>query len=158
MKQSGNLYPNITTTVKLKGKDIKIHAISTGMVAVKNNFMTKKGPGFLSKLNIIFDQTFTEYLPIWVWVIEHPEGTIMIDTGEIASVNDKDHLKGENAYARFVAGSISKFSMEAEDNLNFKLDQVNMKTEDIKMIALTHLHLDHTDGIRFFPKGRIYRQ
>lgn len=36
-------YQNVTTVVKLKGKDIKVHALCTGTVAVKTNFRTKKG-------------------------------------------------------------------------------------------------------------------
>lgn len=28
-------YPGVTTTVKLKGKDVKVHAVCTGKVAVK---------------------------------------------------------------------------------------------------------------------------
>ena len=46
---------NISTVVKLKGKDVKIHAISTGTVAVKKKFRTKYGKGELAKVNIILD-------------------------------------------------------------------------------------------------------
>ena len=157
MKQSniaGNPYQDITTIVKLKGKDVKVHALCTGTVAVKQNFKTKKGPGFISKLNILLDSQYTEYLPIWVWVIEHPDGLIMVDTGEIASVLDsKTHLAGESTYSRFISDSLSKFRIEEKEELDRKLAQVNLKTEDIKLVVFTHLHLDHTDGIRFFPKA-----
>ena len=67
-------YENVTTVVKLKGKEVKIHAVCTGTVAVKTAFRTKKGFGELAKLNILLSHHYTEYLPIWVWVIEHPEG------------------------------------------------------------------------------------
>ncbi|MFN7883075.1 MAG: hypothetical protein ACK5PF_08700, partial [bacterium] len=49
-------YQNVTTSVKLKGKDVKIHALCTGTVAVKTNFRTKKGVGELAKLNILLDK------------------------------------------------------------------------------------------------------
>jgi glyoxylase-like metal-dependent hydrolase (beta-lactamase superfamily II) len=91
-------------------------------------------------------------MPIWVWVIEHPEGIVMIDTGEIAAVNNPDYLVHESAYARFIADSISKFQIDEKEELDRKLAGVKLKTEDVKLIILTHLHLDHTDGIRFFPK------
>jgi len=32
------IYENVTTEVKLNGRDIKIHALCTGTVAVKSNF------------------------------------------------------------------------------------------------------------------------
>ena len=155
MKESSivtNPYQDITTTIKLKGKDVKVHALCTGTVATKVNFRTKKGPGFISKLNILFDSQYTEYMPIWVWVIEHPEGIVMIDTGEIAAVNNPDYLVRESAYARFIAGSISKFEIDEKEELDRKLATVKLKPEDVKLVVLTHLHLDHTDGIRFFPK------
>jgi len=81
-------YVNVSTTVKLRGEEVKVHGICTGTVAVKRNFKTKKGPGFLAKINIFPDQYYTEYLPIWIWVIEHPAGSIVIDTGEIEAMND----------------------------------------------------------------------
>src|SRR5450432_971022 len=57
-------YQNVTTIVKLKGKDIKVHALCTGTVAVKTNFRKKNGMGELAKLNILFDGHYTEYMPI----------------------------------------------------------------------------------------------
>jgi glyoxylase-like metal-dependent hydrolase (beta-lactamase superfamily II) len=84
------VYQNVTTTVKLHGKDVKVHGLSIGTVAVKKNFKTKNGIGPLSKINILLGHEYTEYLPIWVWVIEHPEGTIVIDTGENAESLDID--------------------------------------------------------------------
>src|SRR4051812_19880658 len=71
-----NTFQNVTTAVKMKGKEVKVHGLCTGTVAVKTAFRTKKGRGIFSKLNIIADSRFTEFMPIWVWVIEHPEGVI----------------------------------------------------------------------------------
>ena len=34
-------YQNVSTTVKLNGKDVKIHALCTGMVAVKTAFRAR---------------------------------------------------------------------------------------------------------------------
>ena len=56
----------VSTTVKLKGKDVKIHALSTGTVAVKRHFRTKNGVGELAKINILLGSHYTEYMPIWV--------------------------------------------------------------------------------------------
>lgn len=149
-------YQNVTTTVKLKGKDVKIHALCTGTVAVKTNFRTKKGFGELAKLNILLDQRYTEYLPIWVWVIEHPEGLLVIDTGEITAIKDLDtYLAKESGFLRFQFKHACKFDITPQDELNYQFDKVNLKLEDVKLVALTHLHLDHTDGLKFFPKQEI---
>jgi N-acyl homoserine lactone hydrolase len=149
-------YQNVTTTVKLKGKEVKVHALCTGTVAVKTNFRTKKGIGDLAKLNIIFDKHYTEYLPIWVWVIEHPDGLVVIDTGEISAVKQLDkYLPEESDFMKYFFKHSSKFDIKEEDELNYQFQKVNLKLEDVKLVVLTHLHLDHTDGLKFFPRQEI---
>jgi len=149
-------YQNVTTVVKLKGKEVKVHALCTGTVAVKTAFRTKKGFGELSKLNILFDQHYTEYLPIWVWVIEHPEGLIVIDTGEVAAISDLDtFLAKESGFMRYQFKHTARFAITEKDELNYQFEKINLKLDDVKLIALTHLHLDHTDGLKFFPKQEI---
>jgi N-acyl homoserine lactone hydrolase len=67
------MFANVSAEVKIKGTRVKIHAISTGTVSVKTKFRESSKKGLLAKLDFIFDKTFTEWLPIWVWVIEHPD-------------------------------------------------------------------------------------
>jgi glyoxylase-like metal-dependent hydrolase (beta-lactamase superfamily II) len=147
---------NISTVVKLKGKEVKIHAISTGTVAVKKKFRTKYGKGELAKVNIILDTQFTEYMPIWVWVIEHPEGLLVIDTGEVSAVKDiNTHLAKESKFDRYFYRNNLKFNIEEGDELNHQFEKLSLKIDDVKLVVLTHLHLDHTDGFKFFPKQEI---
>jgi len=149
-------YAPVTTTVKLQGKPVKVHALCTGTVAVKRNFRTKKGFGELAKLNILLDREYTEYLPIWVWVIEHPEGLIVIDTGEIAAITDLDkYLAQESGFLRYQFKHAAKFGITEQDELDKQFEKIQLKPEDVKLVALTHLHLDHTDGLKFFPKTEI---
>ncbi|MBP6385155.1 MAG: N-acyl homoserine lactonase family protein [Pseudarcicella sp.] len=149
-------YQNITTTVKLKGQSVKIHALCTGTVAVKTNFRSKKGAGELAKLNILLDKHYTEYLPIWVWAIEHPEGLIVIDTGENAAIQDLDkYLAKESGFLRYQFKHACKFNIAPQDELNHQFEKVNLKLDDVKLVVLTHMHLDHTDGLKFFPKQEI---
>ncbi len=153
---SGNNYQNITITVKLNGKDVKVHGLCTGSVAVKKNFKTKNGPGGLSKLNILLGSQYTDYLPIWVWVIEHPEGLILVDTGENAeSKNIDKFLAQESGFMRYQMKHACKVNIDTKDELNYQFNKVNLKLEDVKLVVLTHLHLDHTDGLKFFPNQEI---
>ncbi|MCB0838408.1 MAG: N-acyl homoserine lactonase family protein, partial [Bacteroidetes bacterium] len=71
----------------------RIQAIETGRVAVRPSFKHKKGPSLISKLNIFLDKEFTEFMPVYVYVIEHPEGIIVIDTGENAHVKEPDYFE-----------------------------------------------------------------
>ena len=65
---------------------MRIHVIQTGTVAIKQRQIHGVGHGFQRRLNTLLDSHWTEPLPIYVWVIEHPEGAIVVDTGETARV------------------------------------------------------------------------
>lgn len=142
-------YPmrQITTT---QVGDIKIHCLTSGMVKVKRSH---KNPsiGFAA---ILLDPFWTEWLPIHVWVIEHPEGNILIDTGENQSVNDKGYFDCDKINGA-VYRTILKFDISSEGEINYLLSQINMTPSDIRWVVLTHLHLDHVDGVQFFPKAEF---
>jgi len=154
--KTSSLYPNVTTELKLHGRAIKVHALCTGAVAVKRAFRTQKGVGPFSKLNILLDNQYTDYLPIWVYVIEHPDGLIVVDTGENARINHIDsYLSNESALDRFQFKHAAKFDIDENDELNHQFEKVGLRIEDVKLVVLTHLHLDHTDGLKFFPNQEI---
>jgi hypothetical protein len=60
---------------------MRIHAIQTGTVAIKENQRRGVGHGAGRLVNTLRDRTWTEPLPIYAWAIEHPEGLIVVDTG-----------------------------------------------------------------------------
>lgn len=93
---------NTTSIYQLNGKDVKIHTISTGLISVKNNFLSRKRKGVFSKISILPEQQRAAFMPIWVWVIEHPEGIIVIDIGDVEEANHKDFYKQENLGSRFL--------------------------------------------------------
>ena len=149
-------YQSLTTTVKLHGKEVKVHALCTGTVAVKKNFRTKNGIGELAKINILLDSHYTEYMPIWVWVIEHPDGLMIVDTGEISAIeNQSKYLAAESRFMRYFFKHGAKFKVGEMDEINQQFASIHLKTEDVKLVVLTHLHLDHTDGLKFFPGAEI---
>lgn len=144
-----------TSTVTCNGKEVKIHAVQTGSVAVKRSHLTNRTAHFLTPLKISLDKHFTEFMPIWVWVIEHPEGVIVIDTGENAQVMNPDYFKPVGKLVSKYSQRNLKFKVRKENEIGFQLNQLGIKNEDIKNVVLTHLHLDHTDGIKDFSKVEI---
>ena len=87
---------NLTTN----GRPLKVHAVSTGLVKVKTKFRSSPYKGLPTMLSWLLDRKFTEWMPIWVWVIEHPEGVILIDTGENAPINDLNYFDGMGWFAK----------------------------------------------------------
>ncbi len=145
-----------TTVFQVNSRQVKVHAVQTGIISVKENFLNKKGDGFLSKLNIIFGKTYAGFMPIWVWVIEHPEGVIVVDTGDIEASLHKKFYKNETTSARLtLAAMANKREISKQDELDAQLMRLGIRPEQVSKVVLTHLHGDHTDGLKFFPGNEI---
>lgn len=71
---------------------MRVHAIQTGTVAVKTRQRQGVGHGLARPINTLVDREWTEPLPILAWAIEHPEGVIVVDTGETARATEKGYF------------------------------------------------------------------
>jgi N-acyl homoserine lactone hydrolase len=145
-----------TSVFFCNSKEVKVHAVQTGLISVKQNFLNQKGQGFMSKLNIVLGDTYADFMPIWVWVIEHPEGIIVIDTGDVNESCYKDFYKNESIGAKFRLKVMSnKRNIAKQDELDAQLARLGIRAEQVSKVVLTHLHGDHTDGLKFFPGNEI---
>ena len=76
------------TTNQHKGQDeMKIHAIQTGTVQVKQSFLYP-GRGPRRQLGLFMPGAWSEPLPIYCWAIEHDGVLRLVDTGETAAAQD----------------------------------------------------------------------
>lgn len=83
------------------------------------------------------------WVPVSSYLIEHPKGTILVDTGwhEDIRTNQRKHL-GRLAYSMF------KGQLNQGDSILDKLNNLGMKSNDIDFVLLTHLHSDHVSGLK----------
>ena len=63
------------------------------------------GRGALRLLRTALGGAWTEPLPIWSWVIEHPEGAIVVDTGVNARMLEPGYFTSWNPYFGATCGS-----------------------------------------------------
>ncbi len=68
---------------------MKIHAIQTGVVRVRARQREGVGTGTRRRLNTMLDREWTDWLPIYAFAIEHPDGVIVVDTGETTAAGDR---------------------------------------------------------------------
>jgi N-acyl homoserine lactone hydrolase len=124
---------------------MKIHAISTGVINVKQSFLrgSIKAGGMLPFLiNLHRNSPFVE-IPIYSWVIEHDEGIIVVDTGDIPS-----------SIPSFLTQS--KRDIKPNELIEPQLAKLGIKTGDVSKIVLTHIHGDHANGIAPFVNTPIW--
>ena len=129
---------------------MKIHAIQTGTVAIRPNQRQGKGIGFARLVNTLSDRRWTEPLPIYAWVIEHPEGVILIDTGESAKAASPGYFP---SWHPFLKNAI--FQIKPEQEVGLQLQSIGINPNDVRWVILTHLHTDHAGGLHHFPRSEI---
>ena len=122
---------------------------------VKTKFRETRLTGLIGMIGFMLDRKFTEWMPIWVLVIEHPEGIFVIDTGENANVNDPGYFKSSGMFANWFDTTQFRFDVEREEEIDRQLKSLGIPVDKVKAVILTHLHLDHADGLRHFPNTPI---
>ena len=149
------MFDRQTVQLTTNGHPVKIHLVSTGGVSVKTKFREATKTGLMAMVDFILDRKFTEWMPIWVMIIEHPEGVFVIDTGENADVNNPGYFKSSGMFANWFDTTQFKFKVERDEEIGPQLDRLNIAVEKLKAVVLTHLHLDHIDGLKYFPSTPI---
>lgn len=131
---------------------MRIHAFQTGEISVKHNYYDAKGGNRAARLtSVLLDRAFQE-IPIYVWVIEHPEGLIVIDAGESAAVNDPDYFP---LWQRPYWTSQYRFHITPDDEIGAHLKRAGLSVRDVRWLVLTHTHFDHSDAINTFVDSEI---
>ena len=109
------------------------------------------GRGQARLARTLMDRKWTEPLPIHAWLIEHPEGLIVVDTGETAHVSDPGYFPRWHPYFKLGV----KEWVEPEDEIGPRLTAMGFAPDDVRWVILTHLHTDHAGGLAHFPKSEI---
>ncbi|MDX1995319.1 MAG: N-acyl homoserine lactonase family protein [bacterium] len=133
---------------------LRLHSIQTGWVAVKAAHRQFTGPDGTGLAAIALDPRWTEWLPIHTWVIEHPEGMIVIDTGETARMAEKDYTTcdpGTNFFYR----SFLRFNVTPEEEIGAQLRTLGIPPAEVRWVVQTHLHSDHVGGLSAFSQSDV---
>ena len=149
------MFEAITQELTMNDQPVRVHALSTGVVIVPKKFKEGKRKGLWAKLDILLDSEFAEWMPVWVWVIEHPEGVFLIDSGAHSKINNDDYFKKSGFFAHWFNRKYFKFQINREQEIDQQLLRLSLSSKNIQAIILTHLHIDHTDGLSHFPDTKV---
>lgn len=132
---------------------IRVIPIETGKARMKTAQKTgREGRGAVGrKIDIFRDTSWVEPVPILCFLIEHPEGRFLVDTGDTWRNSQPGYLPGWNPFYKQV--SIRVAPME---EVGVRLQAMGIDpARDIDAVILTHFHHDHTGGLDHFPHTRI---
>ena len=128
---------------------MRLHAIQTGSVRIKTAQVEGRGRGLRRRLGIVTDRNWTPWLPSYAWVIEHPEGVIVVDTGQ--GTHLLETATSMHPYARWEVA----FRIERDQEIGPQLRARGIGPRDVRRVVLTHLHCDHDGGLAHFPQTEI---
>jgi N-acyl homoserine lactone hydrolase len=88
-------------------------------------------------------------IPVNMWVIDHPKGLVVYDTGNNVAVSDG------GCKSHWVAGlcDFLKPSQKRADVIDKQLEKLGYKVSDVKIVITSHSHLDHIGNIEMFPNA-----
>jgi glyoxylase-like metal-dependent hydrolase (beta-lactamase superfamily II) len=130
---------------------MKIHAIQTGTVAVKSRQADGGGRRRRSFARVLGDRRWTDPLPILAWLIEHPEGLIVVDTGETARATEPGYLTPWHPYFRL---GVREW-VAPDEEIGPQLRRLGFAPEDVRWVVVTHFHTDHIGGLAHFQANEI---
>lgn len=120
---------------------MNITAIQTGVTRLKPAFRRGNSKvGLIGAFAAIVRDKPSEEIPILCWLIEHPEGLILVDTGESSTT-------GRTLVADMLVAP--------EQEVGAQLAAMGIQPRDIWRLILTHIHTDHVGGIAPFQNTAI---
>ena len=121
--------------------EIKLYAFSTGTMTIKKGIFA---PGK--------DDDAKIKVPIQCFLIIHPKGKVLVDTGIEIEVGIDPQGYWGNAAKSF------RPSISPSEGLTTQLKSLGYSNEDIEYVILSHLHMDHAGGLKGFPYSNIFVQ
>jgi N-acyl homoserine lactone hydrolase len=124
-------------------RTMQVHAIHAGDLVSNEPFARS---GMKWSANLRRRKPFQH--PALSYVLEHPEGMIVIDTGVT------QRLRASRLQFRLMsAPPLPK--VEAHREVGPQMRDIGLPPEDVRRVVLTHLDADHTSGIVHFPDAEF---
>jgi N-acyl homoserine lactone hydrolase len=93
-----------------------------------------------------------DWAPVSFYVLKHPKGNVMFDTGN----NDKTITDADGWWGPLAKGFGLK--MTKDDAIPVQLAKIGLKVDDIKYVVVGHMHLDHGGNVGQFKNSTLVAQ
>ncbi len=131
---------------------MKITPIQTGEVQIKTRHVEARlGPRPARIAAVLADRNWSPRLPITCYAIEHPEGLIVVDTGESSHANDPGYQPSWHVFAQ----KCERRWVAPEEEVGPQLRALGCDPDAVRWLVMTHMHGDHAGGLGHFPKSEV---
>jgi len=134
------LAAGLSLPAQAQTKGVKLYVFSSGALTI--------GKGILQNLA---SNDPPIQIPVGFFVIKHPKGTVLFDTGN----NDK--IITDGSYWGPAIKSLNPVRTP-DVAIDVQLAKIGIKPDDVTYVVASHLHLDHAGNISKFPKSTMLVQ
>lgn len=92
------------------------------------------------------------YNPYFFYVVEHPEGRLLFDSGAHPELGTNPEARLGDAAADF------QVRVSPEDHIESLLASIGLKPTDIDVVVQSHLHFDHAGGLGWMTHAPVLVQ
>lgn len=103
-------------------------------------------------LGPVTGESHSQQFPVLSWLIEHPEGLVLFDTGMHIDLQHSVDRIGEET-AKTIRPDFSP-----GEELTARLAERGITPQDIDRVVVSHLHFDHVGGNEELPDARVVVQ
>jgi N-acyl homoserine lactone hydrolase len=121
---------------------VRISAFSTGRVRQKR--------GDRGIRRYLVNEWREETLPVNVFLVEHPDGLCLVDTGQRVAAAEPRYFPRWYPFFR-----LSRFELDGRDEAASQIEAAGLDVRRIRWVALTHLHTDHIGGLAAFQGAEV---
>ncbi len=97
------------------------------------------------------DERFMLAVPISAYLLETTDGFILVDSGLNTDILNSADLRHQYYTSRGWTPPIA----QPEHELLHQLAQIGIRPQDVGRVILTHMHMDHTGGLKHFQHAAI---
>jgi glyoxylase-like metal-dependent hydrolase (beta-lactamase superfamily II) len=121
---------------------VKVDRFSTGRVRPKraSHGVRRYLPGGWS------DET----LPVNCYLVHHPAGLCLFDTGQTARAAKPGYHQRWHPYL-----GLARFELGPEDEIAPQLTRAGVEPASVRWVVLSHMHTDHVGGVGTFPGAEV---
>lgn len=129
---------------------IKLHVLHCGRVRVDRALPFKENTWHPAPFTGWFRKPeYQIWLPVSSYLIEHPKGLVLIDTGWHTDVRiDQIKHMGRFHY------SLNKADLPEGQAIHEQLEQRGVRTKDLDYVVFSHLHSDHVSGLKLVSDAK----
>ncbi|WP_052351835.1 N-acyl homoserine lactonase family protein [Deinococcus pimensis] len=148
--------PRVAPVTVQVSPNVRLHGVQSGWIAVKEAHVRLRGPSALRLPAIVAGTRWAAPIPILSWIVEHPEGVVVVDAGERADARDLDaYTRHADPGNRFIIRGNFRVNVHPDDELGPQLRRLGLSRRDVRHVVQTHLHFDHAGGLTHVPRAEV---